>query len=126
MAKPNKHGLSRDIPKRIKREVRRRSRFGCVLCRSGIYDYEHIDPEFADARKHDPDKICCLCPSCHALVTRGQRSKAMVAQAYDEIQKAAPDKVASPTGPLDFHTGTAELTIGGLQYSPAVTTVLRY
>lgn len=125
-AATNRYGLSRTIRDSIKREIRRRSKFGCVLCRSGIYEYEHIDPEFADAREHDPDKICCLCPSCHALVTRGQRSKAMVAKAYRDIQDTPPEKVPPPTGPLDFHTGTAELLIGGLQYSPAVTTVLRY
>lgn len=120
----NQHGLSRYIPAPVLREVRRRSKFGCVICRSGFYQYEHIDPAFAEATKHDPEGICCLCGSCHDAVTRGHYSKDYVKSKYKQTQ--ADENVASPTGPLDFHDGQAELLIGGLLYSPAVRTVLRY
>ncbi len=83
MASPvNKHGLSRYIPQHIKRELRQRSRFGCVICRRGFYQYEHIDPPFEDAKTHVPDRMCCLCGSCHDAVTRGQLSKALLLQKY--------------------------------------------
>ena len=126
MREKNRFGLRRHIPAAIRREVRSRSRFGCVVCRSGFYQYEHIEPDFEDAQQHDPARICCLCASCHDAVTRGQSSKALVRQRYDEIQNAPPHKVDPPLGPLDFHDGNAGLLIGGLLYRPAVTTVLRY
>lgn len=122
----NRHGLSRTIPERVKREVRQRSRFGCVLCRAGFYEYEHIDPPFEHATLHDPSRICCLCSSCHSAVTRGQRSKLSVAAAYAAIQSTAAEEVPPPVGPLDFYGGGAELRIGGLHYSPLVQTVLRF
>ena len=126
MVEMNQHGLSRYIPADVRREVRQRSKFGCVICRSGLYQYEHIDPPFETATIHDPDSICCLCGSCHDSVTRGQLSKAMVQSAYQKIRTNSPDSVGPPVGPLDFHDGTAELLVGGLLYAPAVRTVLRY
>jgi len=126
MSTHNRYGLSRHIPAEIRREVRQRSKFGCVICRRGFYQYEHIDPPFGDAREHDPERICCLCGSCHDSVTRGQLSKQMIKSAYISIQELSLDKVDPPIGPLDFHDGNAELLIGGLLYSPAVRTVLRY
>ena len=96
------------------------------MCRSGFYEYEHIDPEFKDSHAHDPEFICCLCSSCHSSVTRGQRSKASVAVAYKNIQSRTIEEVGKPEGPLDFHDGNAKLSIGGLNYSPLVKTVLRY
>lgn len=65
----NKYGLSRNIPSHIKREVRKRCGFGCIVCGSGLIQYEHIEPEFHEARSHDPESIVTLCPSCHASVT---------------------------------------------------------
>lgn len=122
----NRYGLSRHIPASVAREVRQKSRFRCVLCRAGFYEYEHIDPAFEEARVHDPDHICCLCSSCHGAVTRGQRSKASVAAAYKAIQAKTIEEVGRPIGPLDFYGGNAELSIRGLRYSPLVKTVLRY
>lgn len=108
------------------REIRRRSKFGCVICRSGFYQYEHIIPEFEDAEVHDPANICCLCGSCHDAVTRGHRSKESVRAAYISIQESSIESVGKPIGPLDFYGGNAILSIGGLRYSPIVQTVLRY
>lgn len=66
----NKYGLSREIPKEIKLKVRRNSGFGCVICGLGIYEYDHIDPEFKDAQEHDPNNITLLCSQCHSKKTR--------------------------------------------------------
>lgn len=70
MGSINKHGLSRNIPEDIKREVRRRCGFGCVVCGVGIIEYEHVEPEFKDCIEHDSNNIVLLCPSCHSRVTR--------------------------------------------------------
>lgn len=123
---PNKHGLPRDIPAPIKRKIRQRSKFGCVICRSGIFDYEHIDPEYSEATTHDPDDICCLCTACHAKVTRGHFSKAYVRKKYKEVEAADVREVPPPFDGLDFHDGKAELKIGGISYDPGVTAVVKY
>jgi len=77
----NQYGLSRDIPADVKRIVRQRDGFGCVVCGKAIHDYEHFDPEFADATKHDPAGIILLCISCHGKKTRGFLSKQTIAAA---------------------------------------------
>ncbi len=84
----NRHGLSRDLPANVKREVRQRSRFGCVLCRAAVTQYEHIVPEWNDAHVHDPATICLLCPTHHQLVTTGRLPKTAVMRAYTAIQSA--------------------------------------
>lgn len=77
----NRFGLSRDIPSSIKREVRKRDGFGCVVCGRAIYDYEHIDPEFSEAPAHQADGIVLLCISCHGKKTRGFLSKTTILKA---------------------------------------------
>ena len=126
MEEVNKHGLARYIPTDIRRQIRINSKFGCVLCRKGLYQYEHIDPEFKEAKEHSADAMCCLCGGCHDSVTRGQISKGAIKAAYSKIRSATLSEVAPPVGPLDFYDGNAELKIGNLLYSPAVHTVLRY
>ncbi|PLX71713.1 MAG: hypothetical protein C0602_00500 [Denitrovibrio sp.] len=65
----NNHKLKRDIPSGVKREVRQRCGFGCVVCGNAFIEYEHMDPEFKDAVKHDAMCITLLCPTCHGLVS---------------------------------------------------------
>ena len=67
----NRYGLSRQIPAPIKREIRQRSGFGCVVCGSIVYTCHHFDPPFTDARRHDPKGITLLCGDCHTRATKG-------------------------------------------------------
>ena len=106
----NSHGLSRNIPADIKRNVRQRCRFGCVVCGLGVYDYEHVEPEFKDAKEHDPERIALLCPSCHAKVTRGQWSKDKIKSAL-QAPKAAENGYAKEF--FDFTGSHPEIIIGG-------------
>lgn len=80
MADQNSFGLSRYIPDPIKREVRERCGFGCVVCGSAIVDYEHFNPEFKDAKAHDAAGIILLCPLHHrakgAFIARDTIAKA--------------------------------------------------
>lgn len=122
----NKHGLIRDIPSAIKREIRVRSKFGCVICRAGIYDYEHISPEFSEARAHDPDNICCLCTACHSKVTRGHYSKEYVQKKYIAVEAADPHDIPPPFETLDFHDGKAELIIGGISCDLGINSIVKY
>lgn len=77
----NIYGLDRYIPEGVRRQVRQQCGFGCVICGLAIAQYEHIDPPFAEATAHDPDRIALLCASCHDRVTRGIWSKDKVLNA---------------------------------------------
>lgn len=94
--KINKYGLKRDIPADTERTVRQNSRFGCVICRSAVYTYEHIEPPYVEAKSHDPDRIALLCPTCHSLVTKCRIPKDHVFKKYNEIKKSP-----SPQRPTD-------------------------
>lgn len=80
----NRHGLSRDIPESVKRQVRQACGFGCVVCGASIIEYEHVDPEFVDATEHNAANITLLCPQCHSKVTRGIWSKEKIKSAMSE------------------------------------------
>ena len=113
----NRHGLSRSIPADTAHEIRRRSKFGCVICRCAIYQYEHIRPEFADARKHDPDAICLLCGGCHDRVTRGRLSKETVKAKYLEVQNSS--EIARPFEELDLATNQISVILGSATFEYA-------
>lgn len=81
MGGTNKHGLKRYIPEDIRREVRIRDGFGCVICATPIVQYEHVDPEFVDTRSHESYAITLLCPTCHMKVTGKEISKDFVKKA---------------------------------------------
>lgn len=94
--KNNKHGLSRNIPDPIKREIRQNSAFGCVVCRTAIYTYEHIDPAWSEATAHDSEKMCLLCPTHQDLSTKGRLPKEEIFEAYRRIKNSA-----TPSRPRD-------------------------
>jgi hypothetical protein len=77
----NIHGLDRNIPEGIRRQIRQECGFGCVICGLAIVQYEHIDPPFPEATVHAPEKIALLCGSCHDRITRGIWSKELVLEA---------------------------------------------
>lgn len=77
----NKYDLDRNIPNAIKREIRQRDGFGCVICGFGIIQYEHVNPEFNEAKIHDPKCMTILCPACHANITTKMWSKEKVIEA---------------------------------------------
>lgn len=110
----NQHGLARTIPEPVKRTVRQRCKFGCVICRLAFFQYDHFDPEFKDATQHRPEGICCLCSTCHQEVTSGRYSREFVEKRVKQIAESD----AQPTSPpLDLHDCTECLTFGGLKYN---------
>jgi hypothetical protein len=66
MTNINKYGLKRYIPQNIKKEVRFKCGFGCVVCGSMFYDYDHFDPVFEDCKSHNADGITLLCGKHHS------------------------------------------------------------
>lgn len=106
----NRFGLSRHIPADVALEIRRRSKFGCVNCRAVVYQYEHIIPEFRDAKAHDPDAVCLLCGGCHDRVTRGRLSKQTIQAKYEEVQ--ASDDIKRPFEEFDLRTNQIVVQLG--------------
>ncbi|SDD36038.1 trigger factor [Mycolicibacterium neoaurum] len=58
------------IPDPMKREVRQRCGFGCVICGHPIYEYEHMD-DYAAVQTHESDNLTLLCDGHHRLKTSG-------------------------------------------------------
>ncbi|MCY1253002.1 hypothetical protein D9M68_123310 [compost metagenome] len=81
MTQINRHGLPRTVPSEVKREVRQRCGFGCVICGLAFYDYEHFAPDFADATEHNPAGMTLLCSQCNQKRARGRLSAATVTAA---------------------------------------------
>lgn len=96
----NIYGLPRRIDEMTKLIVRQNSGFGCVICGALFCDYEHVDPEFKNAKNHDPNKITLLCGRCHDNVTKGIWSKEKVKEAMvnpENLKKGSSSKL-----PLDL------------------------
>lgn len=70
------------IPPDIKRKVRQRCGFGCVICGIPLYHYDHIVP-WSDVKKHEADNIVLLCAQHHDEKTRGLLPVARVIQANE-------------------------------------------
>ena len=74
-------GTRPDIPDPIKREVRQRCGFGCVICGLPVYEYDHM-VGWAETERHQADEITLLCSQHHAEKTRGLRTREQI-QAAD-------------------------------------------
>jgi hypothetical protein len=103
------------IPTEMKRAVRRRCGFGCVVCGLPIFEYDHMI-EFAKVQTHEVDNLTLLCPNHHSEKTAGLLSQARLASA-----NANPfNKLNSTTAPWKrflFSGNLAEIFIGGNTYS---------
>lgn len=59
------------IPEEIKRNVRRKCRFGCILCGSPIFEYDHIN-NYSSSFDHSVDNLILLCREHHGAKTQGR------------------------------------------------------
>lgn len=75
----NKYGLKdSDLKEKQKRKIRQDAGYGCVICGALFIQYEHIEPEFHEAKEHDPDKMTLLCGSHHDDVSHKRITKKSV------------------------------------------------
>ena len=72
---------SRNIPEPMKREIRQRCGFGCVVCGLILYDYDHMLRGWAEVREHIADDITLLCTMHHREKTNGLLSIEQVVRA---------------------------------------------
>ncbi|POA47112.1 hypothetical protein C1893_17075 [Pseudomonas sp. MPR-ANC1] len=109
----NKHGLRRTVPAAVKREIRSRCGFGCVICGLAYYDYEHFDPEFKEAKAHNPEGMTLLCMQCNQKRARGTLSVETVTRANLK-PKCKEDGFASEL--FDFGPEPVEVTFAGVTF----------
>lgn len=112
----NRNDLPRHIPAEIKREVRKNCGFGCVVCGSAFYEYEHFNPEYNEAIIHDPAGITLLCAKHHDDKTRGRMSNKI-------LEEAAANPKCKQTGfshgALEFGTKDSIVQIGSTYFIEA-------
>lgn len=113
MSNINKHGLSRHIPEEIKYQLRKEAGFGCVICGNAIFQYEHIEPEWNNAKEHNPTSMTILCGSCHDKVTRGFLSKESV---FRSKQAPKCKETAKSQLELDLNEEHMIVELGGIQF----------
>jgi hypothetical protein len=113
MAERNRYGLGRYIPSEIRSEVRKRCGFGCVICGLALFDYEHFDPDFKDADKHDPLSITLLCMQCNQKRNRRVLS-------VETVRKANANPICLQQGfsseTFDFGSDPIEVVFAGVTF----------
>lgn len=110
----NRFGLRRSaLSAAIKREVRRHCGFGCAICGSAIYTYEHFDPPFAQARQHSAAGITLLCSDHQTQSFKGLLSKSTIA-AHNAQPFAKTRNYVSHL--FDIGTGWPEIEVGTLRF----------
>lgn len=109
----NVHGLSRNVPAEVKRQIRQRCGFGCVICGFVFFEYEHFNPDFCDAHEHNPEGMTLLCSQCNQKRRRGWLSAETVAKA-NENPKCLSQGFANEM--FDFHSEPLKIILGGLEF----------
>ncbi len=98
------------IKQEMKREIRQRCGFGCVICGLPLYEYEHMN-EWAIVRRHVASEITLLCDRHHREKTNGLLPLATVQEAdRDPYNKQAG---ISQSYPLYYSGSSCELVVGG-------------
>jgi hypothetical protein len=96
------------IPDGLAREVRQRCGFGCVICRSPIYDYDHIE-DYAVVREHTLFNLTLLCTTCHRKKKKQLLTKEQILSAVERLDREG------RTAPDEIYTNFISLDLGGNQ-----------
>ena len=108
----------REIPEPIKRAIRQRCGFGCVVCGLPLYEYDHMT-DWATVREHIESEITLLCDKHHKEKTNGLLPVDKVREA-----NAAPYNLRSGvTAPYDLHFlgNHAEIHVGPIKFEHPTT-----
>jgi hypothetical protein len=107
------------IPAEIKRQVRQRCGFGCVICGFPLYEYEHM-LEWALVQRHAAEEITLLCREHHGMKTDGLLPKADVISAnenpYNLTNSTSKNILLRYSGQdVSFYLGSSCFKFHGLQ-----------
>ncbi|MCM2461035.1 HNH endonuclease [Pseudomonas sp. CG7] len=102
------------IPPEMKREVRQRCGFGCVICGLPIYEYEHM-LEWAEVKRHVAEEITLLCRQHHGEKTNKLLPKeAVIAANLDPYNKRSG---VSKNYMLHYSGSDVKVSMGGSTFS---------
>lgn len=87
-----------EIPYPVKRAVRKRCGFGCVVCGLPIYDYDHMTP-WSEVKEHKEENLTLLCDMHHREKTSGLLPESDVRKSNDDPF----NKRSGQTEPLKLH-----------------------
>jgi trigger factor len=104
----------RKIPPAIRREVRQRCGFGCVICGLPLYEYEHM-LGWANVQRHVAAEITLLCDKHHREKTGGLLPLAAV-QAADQDPHNLRSGMSAPYS-LHFSGDVCNALIGSNEMS---------
>lgn len=98
------------IPESIKRAVRQRCGFGCVICGCPIYDYDHIE-EYSAVQEHSESNLTLLCDHHHRRKTAKLLPIEMLKHATDNPH----NKKTGVTKPeiLSYYGQALNVSVGG-------------
>lgn len=107
------------VPEGMKRTVRQRCKFGCVICGAPIYHYDHFQ-EYSEVKEHSAENIILLCPNHHQDKTSGRLPKDVLKRFTENPYNYDRDKTS--TYSRLFITGNeTELLVGGNSYKSTIT-----
>jgi hypothetical protein len=106
-----------NIPLPMKREVRQRCGFGCVICGLPLYEYEHME-EWAQVKRHVAEEITLLCDKHHTEKTKGLLPKEAVAAANQNPYNLR--EGSSTPYHLHYSGQSAQIVIGGNSFASTI------
>ena len=86
------------IPEPVKRVVRQRCGFGCVICGLPLYEYDHLVP-WTEVREHNPENLVLLCDQHHREKTSGL----LPVEAVREANATPYNRRTGVSRPYDLH-----------------------
>ena len=102
------------IPDPVKREVRQRCGFGCVLCGVPLYEYHHLIP-YSECQEHVGSNITLLCYAHHKEATNLLLTSEQISQADSKPYNLEHGE-STPYG-LRFEGQGFDCVIGGNRFS---------
>lgn len=102
------------IPGPVKREVRQRCGFGCVICGVPLYEYHHLIP-YSERQEHVSSNITLVCDAHHKEATNSLLTPDQISQANSKPYNVE-HGVSTPYG-IHFEGLSFDCVIGGNRFS---------
>ena len=71
-----------NIPSEIKRNIRKKCNYGCIICGCPICEIDHLTKEWHECHEHDENDMFLLCPTHHAEKTKGLLTKSKIMECF--------------------------------------------
>ncbi|MCE6987471.1 HNH endonuclease [Dyadobacter sp. CY323] len=99
------------IPLSVARQVRQECYFGCVLCGSPVFHYDHIE-EYSVVKEHKADNLALLCASHHNDKTTKKIDAATIKEA--RLNPFNKNKALTAGHPI-FESRNIDVTLGNIK-----------